>query len=62
MSSHTLGWIAGISTLLSMLAFVAIFAWSMSRRRRADFDAAARLPLEEDVRLQPGRPQPGAQT
>ena len=35
-------------TVLAMLAFLGIVAWAWSSRRRADFDAAARLPLEED--------------
>jgi cytochrome c oxidase cbb3-type subunit 4 len=48
MSPIVYGWAAGISTLVSMLAFLATVAWSMSRRRKDDFEAAARLPLEED--------------
>lgn len=35
-------------TVLAMLTFLAIVAWAWSSRRRADFDAAARLPLDED--------------
>lgn len=34
-----------VVTLLSFGAFVAIVGWALSRRRRADFDAAARLPF-----------------
>ncbi len=49
MSPTVFGWVAGISTLVSMLAFLATVAWSMSRRRDRDFEAAARLPLEEDA-------------
>ncbi len=56
MSPTVYGWVAGISTLLSMIAFLGVVAWSYSRRRRSSFDAAARLPLEEDE-----RPTPGAQ-
>jgi cbb3-type cytochrome oxidase subunit 3 len=48
MSETMFGWVAGISTLVSMLAFLGTVAWSMSRRRTGDFEAAARLPLEED--------------
>lgn len=48
MNSVVYGWVAGISTLIAMLAFVGVVLWSYSRRRRADFEAAARLPLEED--------------
>jgi len=35
-------------TVLAMLAFLGIVAWAWSSRRAADFDAASRLPLEED--------------
>jgi len=44
----TTGMLSGIFTLLSLVAFLAIVAWAYSRRRHADFDAAARLPLDED--------------
>ena len=50
MSTQTLGWIAAASTVVSILAVVGACAWSMSRRRDPDFEAAARLPLEEDAR------------
>lgn len=42
------GLFSGISTALAMLAFVATVFWAWSRRRQADFDRMARLPLEED--------------
>jgi cytochrome c oxidase cbb3-type subunit 4 len=35
-------------TVLAMLSFLGIVAWAWSSRRKADFEAAARLPLEED--------------
>jgi len=35
-------------TVLALVTFLAIVAWAWSSRRRADFDAASRLPLEED--------------
>ena len=38
----------GIGTILAMAAFVGVVAWAYSKRRKKDFDAAARLPLEED--------------
>ncbi len=37
-----------VITVLAMITFLAIVAWAWSSRRRADFDAAARLPLDED--------------
>jgi cytochrome c oxidase cbb3-type subunit 4 len=42
------GWLAGVSTLVSMLAFVGVIVWCYSGRRRTEYDQAARLPLEED--------------
>jgi len=56
MSPTVYGWVAGITTLFSMLAFVGVVAWSFSRRRRTDFESAARLPLEEDAGKTPGAP------
>ena len=38
---------AGV-TVAAFITFLAIVAWAWSSRRRADFDAAARLPLDED--------------
>jgi cytochrome c oxidase cbb3-type subunit 4 len=40
--------IAGIITAILLVCFLAGSAWAFSKRRRADFDAAARLPLEEN--------------
>jgi len=48
MDPVTYDWVAGISTLMSMLAFIGVVVWSYSRRRAPDFDRAARMPLEED--------------
>jgi cytochrome c oxidase cbb3-type subunit IV len=38
----------GIVTAVLLLLFCWLVAWAWSRSRKADFDAAARLPLEED--------------
>ncbi len=51
MSEETLGLLRGLSTVLAMLAFVAVAAWAWSRRQQGRFDAAAQLPLEEDQRI-----------
>ena len=40
--------LAGIVTLLWMLAFVAVWAWAWRPSLRAGFDAAARLAVEDD--------------
>ena len=39
--------IAGIVTLLLLLAFLGGVAWAWSAKRKPEFDAAARLPLED---------------
>jgi cbb3-type cytochrome oxidase subunit 3 len=42
------GTIRGLGTVILMLAFVGLVVWAWSPQRRRRFDAAARLPLEED--------------
>ena len=37
----------GIVTGVLLVLFVSLIAWAWSKSRRADFEAAARLPLEE---------------
>ena len=37
-----------IWTLIMLAIFIAIIGWAFSARRRADFDAAAQLPLDND--------------
>ncbi|UHQ20067.1 cbb3-type cytochrome c oxidase subunit 3 [Lysobacter sp. KIS68-7] len=40
--------VAGIVTALLLVVFLAGWAWAWSPRRRATFDAAARVPLSDD--------------
>ncbi len=49
-----MGTLRGLVTLALMVAFVAIWVWAWSSRRRKDFDEASRLPLEEDSRAAHG--------
>lgn len=42
------GIISGVMTAILLAAFLGVLAWAWSRRRRADFEAAARLALRED--------------
>lgn len=37
-----------IVTVVSLVVFIGIVAWAWSRRRKADFDEAARVPFEQD--------------
>lgn len=53
MTEETLNLMRAVSTVLAMLAFLAIVAWAWSRRRREEFDRAAHLPLEEDADERP---------
>lgn len=37
-----------VTTVLSFILFIGIFAWTWSRKRKPDFDEAANLPFEQD--------------
>lgn len=39
--------LSGIVTSLMLLLFLLAWAWAWSPRRKADFDAAAHLPLDD---------------
>jgi len=43
-----IGTFRGLLTALLMVLFVALVFWAYSRHRHEDFEAAARLPLDED--------------
>ncbi|MGW8368631.1 MAG: cbb3-type cytochrome oxidase subunit 3 [Gammaproteobacteria bacterium] len=43
-----IGILRGLLTLVLMLAFLGIAFWAYSKKRKKDFEEAARLPLEED--------------
>lgn len=38
---------SGIVTLVLLIVFLGVVFWAYSSRRKADFDAAARIPLED---------------
>lgn len=38
---------SGLVTLILLLVFLGVVFWAYSSRRKADFDAAARIPLED---------------
>jgi cytochrome c oxidase cbb3-type subunit 4 len=40
--------LSGLVTAALLIAFLAGTAWAFSPRRRADFEDAARLPLDEE--------------
>lgn len=41
--------ISGIVTTILLVAFVGIWIWAWSGRRRQDFNESAHLPLEDDT-------------
>jgi len=43
-----------IWTVLMLVLFVGIWAWAWSGKRKRSFDAAARLPLDDDAPLAKG--------
>lgn len=44
----SLGLVRGLLTAILFAAFIALWFWAWSSKRRADFTAAAQLALEED--------------
>lgn len=40
--------VRGVLLILLIFAFAGIWAWAWSRKRKPEFDAASKLPLEED--------------
>lgn len=42
-----IGTVRGIATALAIVAFLGVWIWAWSGKRRATFEHAARLPLEE---------------
>ncbi|RUR26639.1 cbb3-type cytochrome c oxidase subunit 3 [Vreelandella andesensis] len=50
------GTFRGLITLILIVAFIGIFIWAYSKRRKPDFDEAANLPFaDEDDDKQPTR-------
>ena len=41
--------VRALLTAVIFFAFIGIWVWAWSSRRKADFDASAALPLEEDT-------------
>lgn len=43
-----MGVVRGLLTLVMIIAFAGVVFWAWSSRRRKDFEAAARMPLEDE--------------
>jgi cytochrome c oxidase cbb3-type subunit 4 len=41
-------WLNEVSTVVMFVAFIAIVVWAWSSKRKAAYDEAARVPLEDD--------------
>jgi cytochrome c oxidase cbb3-type subunit 4 len=42
------GTLLGMTTVFFLAVFLGAFFWAYSGRRKADFDTAARIPLDEE--------------
>jgi cytochrome c oxidase cbb3-type subunit 4 len=47
--------LSSIMTVVMLTVFIGIVLWAWSGRRREDFEAAARVPLEDDAEPAPQR-------
>ena len=47
--------LSSLMTVVMMATFIGIVLWAWSGKRRADFEAAARVPLEDDDEPLPQR-------
>ena len=41
--------VRGVLTAVIFFAFIGIWIWAWSSRRKAEFDESAKLPLQDDV-------------
>jgi cytochrome c oxidase cbb3-type subunit 4 len=49
MNAPDYGFYGSLMTVVMLIVFIGIVAWAYSGKRRAAFEDAARVPLEEDV-------------
>jgi len=57
MNEQLIGTVFSIWTVVVCVLFAGITWWAFSAVRKADFDAAARLPLEDDDAIKEGKPR-----
>lgn len=48
--------LSSVMTVVMLVVFIGIVVWAWSGKRRKDFEAAARVPLEDDEQPAPQRP------
>jgi cbb3-type cytochrome oxidase subunit 3 len=51
--------LSSLMTVVMMAVFIGIVLWAWSGKRREEFDAAARVPLEDDTPVDEPRRQAG---
>ena len=51
----------GALLIALIIGFLGMVIWAWSRKRKPEFDQAARLPLEEDIPATGAEPAPGMQ-
>ncbi|MBP6513877.1 MAG: CcoQ/FixQ family Cbb3-type cytochrome c oxidase assembly chaperone [Steroidobacteraceae bacterium] len=44
-----IGTVRGLSTLLALVGFLVVAWWAYGKGQKASFDAASRMPLEDDL-------------
>jgi cytochrome c oxidase cbb3-type subunit 4 len=49
MNASDYGFYSSLLTVVMLIVFIGIVAWAYSGKRKAAFEDAARVPLEEDV-------------
>ena len=50
---------SSVMTVVMMAVFIGIVLWAWSGKRREEFDAAARVPLDDDTPVEEPRRQAG---
>lgn len=45
---EVIAWVQSIWTIVVMIIFLSVVIWAYSSKRKAEFDEAARLPLDDD--------------
>ena len=50
----TIGFLSGMVTAVLLAVFLGGVAWAWSGRRNAEFNLAARIPLDDDIEANPG--------
>ncbi|MEX2479469.1 MAG: CcoQ/FixQ family Cbb3-type cytochrome c oxidase assembly chaperone [Gammaproteobacteria bacterium] len=54
-----MSWLLSLWTVFVAVVFFGVVVWAMSRRRKAEFDAAAQIPLDDDKDEKPAADSTG---